>query len=314
MPKSLQLIVESYNSKFTQHQLTVRIVSWTREVIKLNTNVSLEGTERRKFQSRSKSKMILPHFDVIYSIADSSVRDGEVQAIQAAHASKTNKQHWNSLPDDEREVRVNRMRQIQKLSPPYNQRKPRYQWNLGKTKDTDDRLLQMSISRKGAGNPMFGRFMSEDEKRRKSELIKSRILTGEWTPHVHNSRTHWQCIYNDRKYRSSWEAMYAYLNPTDEYEKIRVQYEFEGKRKIYIVDFVNHATKTLTEIKPQTHMESAQFLQKQSAARDWCSSSGYVYRVLTERYFVDNYHLIDFNDLIIPNIREKLLKIKQTST
>ena len=46
------------------------------------------------------------------------------------------------------------------------------------------------------------------------------------------------------------------------------------------------------------------------AAEDWCDANGYVFIVVTEHYFVYNYHKIPFDELNIPNIREKIARIK----
>lgn len=311
MPVPIKDVITFYNDKFEQTELSLRIIEWDNTKIKLNTGVVLEGDEKRKFRTRAKSKTTLPHLDQVYGIDDKNERNIRIRGIQAANASSTNKEWWDSLPATEKSNRIEHMRQIQKLSPPYKERRPRVHWNKGKTKNNDARLQTISEQRKGKGNPMYGKRMSEDEKQRKSKLIKDRILSGEWTPHIHNSRTHWQCSYNGQKYRSSWEAMYAYLNPHDEYEKVRIQYKINDERKIYIVDFVNHSAKTLTEVKPKSHLRDEVFLRKYSAARKWCEDHGYNYRVLNEQYFVDNYHQIDFNVLHIPNFREKLSRIKR---
>lgn len=49
---------------------------------------------------------------------------------------------------------------------------------------------------------------------------------------------------------------------------------------------------------------------KFKAARDWCDYNGYKFRVVTQEYFIQEYNNIPFDMLDIPNIQEKLRKIK----
>ena len=124
----------------------------------------------------------------IYSYNNYIDRDRRVKEIRNHSASETNKTFWNELPEETKEVKREHMRRIQQK---VDRSSIRYHepWNKGKTKHDDKRLMMISEQRTGSNNPMYGIKMSEEEKNRKSKLIKERIKTGQWTPHVHNCRT-----------------------------------------------------------------------------------------------------------------------------
>lgn len=303
-------MIQKYNRLFEKNNLKLRVIIWNSDMIELNSIILKSERDRRNFRVRCASPNLLPYIDKLYFNKNSSKDiDNIVKNIQKENASKCNKLYWKKLPENEKESKRQHMRQVQKLVD-YTKIKYRTVWNKGKTKETDIRLMTLSQQRTGKGNPRFGCKMSEEEKQKKSKLLKHRIKTGKWTPHIHNSRTHWQCIYNNKKYRSSWEAMYASLNPLDEYEQVRMYYPFGGKTKVYIVDFVNHQEKTLTEVKPVEHINTKKFKAKTKAAIQWCLKNDYQFRILTQQYFIENFNKIEFNKITIPNLRQKLAKIK----
>ncbi len=295
---------------FKNNKLKLRVVAWNSNEIKLNSIILKNETDRRNFRVRCSSQFILSYMDELYFIEHTTEeRNQMVRNIQKKNASNKNIQYWNNLSSTEKYIKQQHMRKIQKL---VDHSKINYSipWNKNKTKETDERLMLLSKQRSGNGNPMFGTKMSEQEKIKKSKLIKKRIETGQWTPHIHNSKTHWDCIYNNQKYRSSWEAMYASLNPTDKYETIRIPYFFEGKMFIYMVDFVNEQKRILTEIKPIEKINDKKFQAKKCATDQWCVLNNYTFKILTQQYFIENFNKINFDDLTIPNLRQKLAKLK----
>lgn len=311
MPVSEQHLLIKYNQLLCKNDVNLRIISWKQRptLIKLNTGVCLGGTEVRLFRTRMNSTNLILLLDKIYELNEKKARDEIIAQYKQKTAKTQSLKYWATLDENIKLERQQHMRSIQKLVD-CTSRKYVTPWNKGQTKDTNRILNQISKQRTGKGNPMYGAKMSEEEKQRKSRLIKSRILKGEWTPHIHNSRTHWESVFNNKKYRSSWEAMYASLNPHDEYEQVRIEYSFNNKKHIYIVDFVNHKTKALTEIKPRAHINEDKFKMKQNAAKKWCQKNGYVYNVLTEDYFIDHYNLIPFEKISVPNLRQKIMRIK----
>lgn len=119
-----------------------------------------------------------------------------------------------------------------------------------------------------------------------SKLMRQRIMTGEFTPNSNNRNTHWDCFYRGKKYRSSWEALYQYFDNEAEYETLRIPYRFDNKDCIYIIDFVNHYTKTVVEVKPKELLGNKKTQAKISAAKSWCSDNGYTFILADKDYLV----------------------------
>ncbi len=134
------------------------------------------------------------------------------------------------------------------------------------------------------------RMHSEESKRKQSVLLKNKIKSGDWTPNVHNSRTHFsaESVINGvvKKYRSSWEAAYATIYPKAEFEKIRIPYMYLDKYHIYIVDFLKEDTKELIEIKPTSHLSNPKYIKKREAALQFCQDQGYTFIEHDEKYFL----------------------------
>lgn len=309
MKLSYSSLVIKYNQRLLESGVSLRILSWVVGQLTLSTGEILNTPQIKLFRSRVASTMLRPFMDQVYN-APEEKRLTIVKDIKSAYASATNREWWLNLDDSAKDIKIKHMRSIQRL---VDQAKIQRcePWNKGKTKHNDVRLAKNSVDRSHSGNPMYGTKMSEEQKKIKSDWVKDRICRGVWTPHVHNSRTRWNCSYKGKKYRSSWEAIYAALNPTDAYEEVRVRYRVgTADEKVYIVDFCNHQTNVLTEIKPKVHTESEVFVAKAAAAQAWCEENGYTFRVLTEQYFVDAFDEIPFDEITIPNLREKIARIR----
>jgi hypothetical protein len=125
---------------------------------------------------------------------------------------------------------------------PWNKNKKGLQiaWSKGLTKNEHDGLLRNSQSKMGNKNPMYGKTMTTDQKNALSEKIKQKILSGEFRPNILNSFLRCGVILNDKKYRSSWEAFFSYINPSYLYEDVKIEYYDGNKTRIYIVDFVDY--------------------------------------------------------------------------
>jgi len=167
-------------------------------------------------------------------------------------------------------------------------------WAKGKTKLTDERLSKMSKNMIGEKNHRFSIKWSQEYKEQSSLRMKNKILNNEFTPNSNNRQTHFECSFNGKKYRSSWEAAYHSLNVDDEYEKLRIQYNYENSTKIYIVDFVNHLRKYVVEVKPlDMFMNCNKTKTKIEALKNWCNDN--------------NYELIMYTEIDIFNNRDKLV-------
>lgn len=160
-------------------------------------------------------------------------------------------------------------------------------WNTGLTKETNATLAQLSENRKGDKNPMFGKHHTAEYKKKQSQRVKEAIRLGKFTPNSNNRNTHWESFYNGKKYRSSWEALYHYFDPCAEYETLRIAYQFKNKEYIYIVDFVNHTTKTAIEVKPIELTTDIKTQCKLTALKIWCSNNGYTFILADKQFLLD---------------------------
>lgn len=310
MAPPVEKTILKYNKLFKDNKLKLRIVNWHSTSIALNNGLVLHDIEKRKFRSRCKSTFALNYFDQLYDIDDSTKRDILMGELGKNNAQQKNREVWNNLSQDKKDKRIQHMRKIRLLCDMSKVVYPE-PWNKNKTKYTDDRLMRNSINMMGDKNHSFGKSPSTKQRAKQSKSMKSKIKLGLFTPCIQNSRTHWESYYDGKKYRSSWEAVYASLNPDDRYEEIRLEYEYDDDIKIYIVDFVNHLERTLTEIKPKEHTLTHKNECKFRAARKWCTENEYTFIVLTQDYIAKNYNNIPFDKLQIPNIESKLKKIKK---
>lgn len=150
---------------------------------------------------------------------------------------------------------------------------------------SEETRKKISESKKGKNNAMYGRQHSDEYKKIASERMKKKILNGEFTPNSNNRNTHWNSSFNDKVYRSSWEALYQYFDNDADYEVIRIPYVFNDTECVYIVDFVNIHDKTLVEVKPRCLTTDERTMSKISAAKEWCYDNGYSFIIADEKYF-----------------------------
>lgn len=127
----------------------------------------------------------------------------------------------------------------------------------------------------------------KEDDRKKSLLLKERIKTGEWTPNITNSWTHWNIEVDEKRFRSSFEAIvfiyYKNKGIILEYESTRIPYILENSKKIYITDFSDHIRKIIYEIKPKSLLENTKNKAKFDALKKWCLENNYTYEILTEK-------------------------------
>lgn len=183
-------------------------------------------------------------------------------------------------------------------------------WNKGKTKETDERLLKISVRQTGNTNSFFGKRRPEEYKIASSNHVKQLILDGKFTPKTENRLTHRQNIYKNISFRSSWEAAWFYLNPNFEFEKIRISYiSSSGIKRVYIIDFSDSKQKILVEIKPKELTNKRDFPAKIAAAKQWAKINGWKYFVINQDYFIKNQKLIQNSDLS-NDIKKRIRNIK----
>jgi hypothetical protein len=172
-------------------------------------------------------------------------------------------------------------------------------WNSGlKGSDSEELYLKLVVPKLGENNPMHKsrNVYSHESRAKQSKTMKSKILSGEFTPNVNNSNTHWDAEFNCIKFRSSWEAaFYSYYDGCLLYEKVRIPWEDEkGDLHIYIVDFLDENTKALFEIKPKSLIERNHnnCVEKIAAAQMWADKNGYSFQVIMEDNICENWDKI----------------------
>lgn len=129
-----------------------------------------------------------------------------------------------------------------------------------------------------------------------SERMKKDIASGKFTPNITNTWTHFSAQINDKKYRSSWDALFAAINPNFQYEKIRIPYTFENKNRTFIVDFYDETNNTIFEIKPKGFQNDLINIEKFKAAYEFAKDNSMNFEIIDETYFQKNISKINFND------------------
>ena len=176
---------------------------------------------------------------------------------------------------------------------------------------TEDAKKRIGDANRGEKNGMFGKKHSIEYKQEQSQRMRELILSGKFTPNSNNRNTHWDSFYQDKKFRSSWEALYQYFDREAEYEAVRIPYRFDNKDYIYIIDFVNHKTKTLVEVKPQELLNDKKTQAKISAAKEWCYNNGYNFVVADKTYFTSKSMPTDLSEFDTKT-QNKIRKLYET--
>jgi len=160
-----------------------------------------------------------------------------------------------------------------------------YKWRSDNMIGDNNNSHKMSDETKHAAN------------RKISNTLKAKISNGEWTPCVTNSWAKSRCKVNINqngkdiivKCRSSWDAYFQIVNPNLLYEKVRVPYFIDGEFHNYVMDFVDINNKILYEIKPDSLKETRVNKIKFSAAKDWAKLNDFKFKVISGKWFKDNY-------------------------
>lgn len=229
------------------------------------------------------------NFDKLYSL-DPDIRT-ETENKCRSHTSKKGGYKCQLLHRDSIKKNLN-------TGTPWNKgTKGQYPYSYKHSNATKKKI---SLANQGKNNGMFGKAMSKDQRRYRSEIMRTKILTGEFTPNSNNRNTHWEAEYKGLRFRSSWEAIYQSIDPKAEYESLRIPYSFKGNDYVYIVDFVNHSNKTVVEVKPKELLTDEKIQAKIKAAKEWCEKTGYEFIIVDKEYLLStsvpsNLHEFDVN-------------------
>lgn len=275
--------VEFLNDKFEKFGQSIRLVDLSCigksfNFAKFNNESVISDSKNwQKFKRRFENERMLKLADNLCSL-DEQIVDKTLQEIRREISSIGGKKLMQN-PDNHVHNRSKN-----KNTPHWNKGSKGLVkcWSKGLIKDTDDRLRKIAEQRSGENNPMYGKKLSDSAKDMLSQKVKEKIENGSWTPYVHNSKTHWEIEYKNKKFRSSWEALFYSQNENLDYEKLRIRYysPIECKEKIYIVDFCDYENKIIYEIKPNSSLSKDKI--KIKAGEKWAKENGFKFVILTE--------------------------------
>ena len=272
----MKLTIDLLNLKLSENNQLSKLSFYSAnpKMITLN-GIDYIGNDAIKIIRRiNSSAHWIENFDKIYLTHDTGIEKQIKSLISAAGGKVCQRIHGAKIKDN-----LN-------TGIPWNKDSkgvyPYSSWCKGLTKTDDERLQRLSDNRTGSGNPMFGTIMSDIDKTLRSSNMKQKILDGTFTPNSNNRNTHWVSYYREKKFRSSWEAIYYSLNVDDLYESLRIPYTHNGESHIYIVDFVNHHTRTATEIKSRELLLVPREQSKIKSLTEWCDKNNYRLNIVTQ--------------------------------
>jgi hypothetical protein len=166
---------------------------------------------------------------------------------------------------------------------------------------SEDTKKKISVSNSITHSSQEYKVLNEKSRKIASEkqsiTMKRKIESGEFTPNSNNWKKSLTIKLNflnqEFRFRSRWEIAYYFVNSLLynrqlEYEKIRIPYEFDGKDKIYIVDFYSKELSELIEIKPKSRLSILLEQQKIIAAKNWAIKNNVNFKLITEDWFKEN--------------------------
>lgn len=269
--------VEKYNILLANNNISTRVVSWTDDGMLFSTGYLYK--------------------DRVQKLINKLFKSTNHRWIERADQLLIDQQSFNEISKQiEYDARLAANAKMRLLHPEWKDKfiskKGRIPWNKGVKgprnsfygkRRTEEEKRKLSEARKGPGNPMYGTHMTEEAKLAKSNMMKQRILNGEFTPNSNNRFTQKNVPYKDKKFRSSWEVLFYALNPDYQYEKLRIKYAGkDSKDHVYIVDFVNHEKKIAVEIKPKELLNKQNNDIKINALKQWCIDNKYECKIITQ--------------------------------
>jgi uncharacterized FlaG/YvyC family protein len=263
MKKSADQMMAIVNNKLTEYDQSTRVVNWSGKSILLSTGKVLENSSRARFIKRIMNTKTDVWGRCMDRLVSGKITEFEIKSkLSAIGGEIVQQKHRNTI------------KQNLNTGTPWNAGTKGQ--NIGSGKAMSQTVKdKISAKNSGSGNGMFGIKMSLADKALKSAQMKKKILSGEFTPNSNNRNTHWESTFNNKSYRSSWEALYQYINQDAEYEKLRIEYRFDNTIKIYIVDFVDHVTKQVIEVKPRELCTGEKFQAKLAALTTWAELNKY---------------------------------------
>lgn len=282
MKKTADQMMTIINNKLAEYAQSIRVVEWSGKNIMLSTGKILTNSNRARFIKRimnTKTDLWCRCMDRLIS---GKITESEIKSELSAIGGRTAQKKYG-----------NTIKQNLNTGMPWNAGTKGQ--NIG-TRGALPQTVKDKISAKnsGSGNGMFGVKMSIADKAMRSMAMKKKILSGEFTPNSNNRNTHWESTFDNKAYRSSWEALYQYINQDAEYEKLRIEYNINNTTKIYIVDFIDHVNKQVIEVKSRELCAGEKFQAKLSALTAWAELNKYKLIIADKEWLQSQDNNIDY--------------------
>lgn len=275
--------IELLNNRLIEHNQSIRVIEYSSGTLTLSSGETLLDNKFKKFKKRVMNKKTTMWVNNMDNLFHGTVTEKEIKSKLAAIGGLSVQEKYGE------NIRLNL-----NTGTPWN--KGTKGQNIG-TGTPRPQAVKDKISKKNSGkrNGMYGVTMTEQDRQKKSLLMKQKILAGEFTPNSNNRNTHWDTKFNSKSYRSSWEALYQYINPFAEYETLRIEYNLHDKRHIYIVDFVDHVNKLVVEVKPKELCIGEKFGAKISALNAWANNNNYKTLLVDKKWLQEQIVDIDYS-------------------
>lgn len=302
MPK--QFDIQKFNKILLECNQQLQAISITGQEVILSNGLELKTKDtvaRCKKRVMKGNSVWKNNFDRLYSINHTKRKAAEAEC-RSVISRKGGNRCWD--------IHKERIKQNLNTGVPWNKDlKGKYPYSHSCSEEAKRKIGQAN---RGKNNGMYGTKMSSEQKEFLSKQMKQKILSGKFTPNSNNRNTHWDSFYKNKKYRSSWEALYQSFDQQAEYETVRIPYWHNNKEHIYIVDFVNHTSKTLIEVKPCELLLDKRTQDKFAAARAWCASNNYQFVIVDKEYLTTKQmpeDLFEFDS----KTQQKIRKMYETS-
>lgn len=282
MKTSYKKWIEILNGRLELFNQSIRVISFIKQELTLSNNMTLTGTEFTRFKKRvmnDKTDIWVNNMD---NLLNGVVTEKQIKSKLASIGGYAVHEKYG------KSIALNLNTGI-----PWNKNtKGMYPYKFGpRTQDVKDKI---SKKNSGRNNGMFGVTMSDEAKEHRSSIMKQLILSGKFTPNSNNRNTHWDATYDGKKYRSSWEALYQYINPVAEYETLRIEYIWNTWSKIYIVDFIDNINKQVIEVKPRELCIGDKFFAKLAALTNWADEHQYSVLIVDKEWLLNQNICIDY--------------------
>lgn len=187
-------------------------------------------------------------------------------------------------------------------------------------KKLKERNKKIGIANKIKLKEYYRKETEEHKKNRidkQSNIMKTLIKNGKYIPNINNVYNGKVIIYNNLKYRSSWELFFHLIHPHLKYEKTVIQYisPKDNKEHNYFVDFTDIDKNILYEIKPIIRQDDIVNQAKFNATFKWCRKNSFKFIIIDEIYLKENIDKIskEIIDILPKNVKRRLecfLKLK----